>query len=76
VDVRIGLTYTSKEVELQLDDDTDRAELQGRITEAIKAGTTIWFTDRKGRLVGIAAEKVSYVELGTASDDRRIGFGS
>jgi hypothetical protein len=76
VDVRIGLTYTSKEVDLQMADDTDRDALQADITDAIKAGRTIWLTDRKGRTVGIAAEKVAYVELGSPSDDRRIGFGS
>jgi hypothetical protein len=76
VDVRIGLTYTSKEVDLQLADDTDREALQADITDAIKVGRTIWLTDRKGRTVGIAAEKVAYVELGSPSDDRRIGFGS
>jgi hypothetical protein len=76
VDVRIGLTYTSKEVDLQMADDTDREALQADISDAIKVGRTIWLTDRKGRTVGIAAEKVAYVELGSPSDDRRIGFGS
>ena len=75
MDVRIGLTFTAKEVELQLDDETDVESLKAEITEAIKAGRTFWLTDRKGSQIGIAAEKVSYIELGTPDAARRIGFG-
>ena len=75
MDVRIGLTFTAKEVEIQLDDDTDAEALKAEITDAIKAGRTFWLTDRKGSQIGVAAEKVSYVELGTPDAARRIGFG-
>ncbi len=42
----------------------------------LKDGGTLWLTDRKGRQVGVAAEKLAYVEIGSPDDGRRIGFGS
>jgi len=34
----------------------------------------LWLTDRKGRNVGVPAEKIAYVDLGAEASDRRIGF--
>jgi hypothetical protein len=75
VDVRIGLTQTPKELEVQLDDDADPAGLRAQVDAALAAGTTLWLTDRKGRQVGVPAEKLAYVEIGSPDDARRIGFG-
>lgn len=76
VDVRIGVTQSPREISLEVADDTDRAALRAQIDAAL-AGTapTLWITDKKGREVGVAAEKIAYVELGTADGERRIGFG-
>jgi hypothetical protein len=76
VDVRIGLIQNGKEIELQLDDDADTATLREQVDAALKDGTTLWLTDRKGRQVGVSAEKLAYVEIGSPDDERRIGFGS
>ena len=75
MDVRIGLTQTPKELEVQLDEGTDPAEVKQQVDAAIAEGTTFWLTDRKGRQVGIPAAKLAYVEIGSPSDERRIGFG-
>jgi hypothetical protein len=75
VDVRIGLTQTPKELEVQLEDDADAGALRSQVDEALAAGTTLWLTDRKGRQVGVPAAKLAYVEIGTPEDGRRIGFG-
>jgi Protein of unknown function (DUF3107) len=75
VDVRIGMTQTPKELEVQLPEGSDPAELQKQVDAAISAGATLWLTDRKGRQVGVPAAKVAYVEIGSPSDERRIGFG-
>jgi hypothetical protein len=75
VDVRIGMTQTPKELEVQLPEGSDPAELQKQVDAAISAGTTLWLTDRKGRQVGVPAAKVAYVEIGSPADERRIGFG-
>jgi len=75
VDVRIGLTQTPKELEVQLDDDADAAALRKQVDAALAAGSTLWLTDRRGRQVGVPAEKLAYVEIGSPDDARRIGFG-
>jgi hypothetical protein len=76
VDVRIGLIQNAKELEVQLEDDADAGALRQQVDAALKDGTTLWLTDRKGRQVGVAAEKLAYVEIGSPEDGRRIGFGS
>ena len=76
MDVRIGLIQNGKELELQLDDDADTATLRDQVDTALKSGGTLWLTDRKGRQVGVSAEKLAYVEIGSPDDGRRIGFGS
>jgi hypothetical protein len=76
VDVRIGLTQTPKELEVNLEDGTDPATVRQQVDAALADGTTLWFTDKRGRQIGIPAEKLAYVEIGSPSDERRIGFGS
>ena len=76
MDVRIGLIQNPKELEVQLEDDADAAALRQEVEAALKGGGTLWLTDRRGRQVGVAAEKLAYVEIGSPDDGRRIGFGS
>ena len=76
MDVRIGLIQNAKELEVQLDDDADAGALRKQVDAALKDGGTLWLTDRKGRQVGVAAEKLAYVEIGSPDYGRRIGFGS
>jgi hypothetical protein len=75
VDVRIGVSQTAKELDVELPDDADPAALKKDIDAAIAKGTTLWLTDRKGRQVGVPAEKIAYLEIGRPDDGRRIGFG-
>lgn len=75
MDVRIGLTQTPKELEVQLDDDADASSLRQQVDAALADGSTLWLTDRKGRQVGVPAEKLAYVEIGSPDDGHRIGFG-
>jgi len=76
VDVRIGLSQTPKELEVQLEEGADPAALRSQVDAALKDGTTLWLTDRRGRQIGVPAEKLSYVEIGSPNEERRIGFGS
>jgi hypothetical protein len=76
VDVRIGLLQTPKELEVQLDEGADPAAIRSQVDAALKEGATLWLTDRRGRQIGVPAEKLSYVEIGSPSEERRIGFGS
>ena len=75
MDVRIGLTQTPKELEVQLDDDADAGALRTQVDAALAAGSTLWLTDRKGRQFGVPGEKLAYIEIGSPHDERRIGFG-
>jgi hypothetical protein len=76
VDVRIGVTHTPKEIEVELAEGTDADAVVAQIEEAIAGSGLLWLTDRRGRRVGIPASRVAYVELNTGSEDRRVGFGS
>jgi hypothetical protein len=75
VDVRIGVQYTAKEIEVDLGDASDTEAVQKQIDDVLTGDTKVlWLTDRRGRKVGVPAEKIAYVEVGTDSSDRRIGF--
>ena len=76
MDVRIGVTQTPREISLELADDLDRAEIKSRIDAALTGAVDVlWLTDKKGRDVGVPADKIAFVELGAAEGERRIGFG-
>jgi hypothetical protein len=76
VDVRIGVTYTPKEIDVEMADDTDADAVIHQVEEALSSEVgVLWLTDRKGRRVGVPASKVAYVEIDSASEDRRVGFG-
>ena len=77
MDVRIGITHTPKELEVEMPDDADRDKVGADIEKLLKTGDgVLWLTDRKGRRVGIPVVKVAYVEVGAPSSDRRVGFGA
>jgi hypothetical protein len=77
VDVRIGVSDTSKELNVDLDDDVDPDQVKADIEAAIVAGSgVLWLTDRKGRNVGVPAAKIAYVDVGSGSSDPQIGFGA
>jgi len=76
VDVRIGVTYSAREIELELADDADQGEVRGQVESALGGGpgAVLWLTDKRGRQVGVPADKIAYVDLGAAGSERRIGF--
>lgn len=77
MDVRIGVTYTPKEIEVELGDDADRDQLRKDIEGALANGEgVLWLTDKRGRTVAVPSAKVAYVEIGSPSDERRVGFSS
>jgi hypothetical protein len=75
VDVRIGVTYSSKELELAMADDSDPDTLREQVEKAVSSGDMLWLTDRRGRQIGIPVDKLAYVEVGSPELSRRIGFG-
>lgn len=75
MDVRIGVTYSTKEIDIEMPDDADRTKLRSEIEKALADDDSVlWLTDRRGREVGVPADKVAYVEIGSNEGDRRIGF--
>jgi hypothetical protein len=76
MDVRIGVTYSPKELDLELDDDTEAAAVRSQVESALGGGeaSVLWLTDRRGRQVGVPVTKIAYVEIGAPGADRRIGF--
>lgn len=77
MDVRIGVTYSVREIEVQLDDATDRAALRSQIDEVLASkDRVLWLTDKKGREVGVPSGKIAFVELGATADERAFGFSA
>jgi hypothetical protein len=76
VDLRIGVSQTAKELEVELPSETDPDAIKADLASALGDGGTFWVTDKKGRQIGVPAEKIAYVEIGSPDEARRIGFGS
>jgi hypothetical protein len=77
VDVKIGVTYTAKEIDVEMPDDADRDKVVKDIENALaNESGVLWLTDKRGRTVGIPASKVAYVDIGTVARDRKVGFAS
>jgi hypothetical protein len=75
VEIRIGVTYSPKEIEIDLADDVSGDDLVGQISASMgEEGAMLWLTDKKGRRVGIPTAKLAYVEIGAPRSDRRVGF--
>jgi Protein of unknown function (DUF3107) len=76
VDVRIGVTHAPREINVEMDDGIDRQKLKADVAAALADDDAVlWLTDKRGRDIGIPSSKVAYVEIGTADNDRKIGFG-
>ncbi len=77
MDIRIGVIHTSREIEVEVGDDANRDELMDDIDATLgRPEGVLWLTDRRGRRVGVPVARVAYVEVGVASEDRRVGFGA
>ena len=74
MDVRIGVTQTAKELDIELPTDADPEAIQADFAKALADSGVFWLTDKEGRQVGVPAEKVAYLEIGRPDDGRRIGF--
>ncbi len=75
MEIRIGVTYSPKEIEIDLDDELAGDALVEQITASVgDENAMLWLTDKKGRRVGIPTAKLAYVEIGAPRSDRRVGF--
>lgn len=77
MDVRIGVVQSPKEIEVEMPDGTDAEKLKKEIESALGSENgVLWLTDRKGRRVGVPSPRIAYVELSSATEERRVGFGT
>lgn len=75
MEIRIGVTYSPKELEIEMDDDAAGDALVEQISASVgEERSMLWLTDKKGRRVGIPTAKLSYVEIGAPHSERRVGF--
>ncbi len=76
MDIRIGIVQSMKEIDIELPEDADRDQVIHQVEEALDNEKVLWFTDRKGRRVGVPAARIAYVEVGSPKSERVVGFGS
>lgn len=78
MDVRIGVIHSPRELDLELPDDASADEVARLVETTVRSGdgAVLWFTDRKGRRIGVPADKVAWVEIGSGGERGRIGFGA
>jgi hypothetical protein len=69
--VRIGISTTDKLLELEVEDAT---AFKQEMERAVEEGGMGWFTDSKGRTVGIPARSVAFIEMEDSDGDRTVGF--
>ena len=75
MDVRIGITQSMRELEVDLGDEVVRETLKADIAAAMANDDGIlWLTDKKGREIAVPTARISFVELGSADAPRNIGF--
>lgn len=71
--VRIGVADTDKVLEVEVDDPKD---FKKEIDRSVSSGGMAWFTDSKGRTVGVSAKNVAFVEIDDAEQATRVGFAA
>jgi hypothetical protein len=75
VNIRIGITDSPRELEVELAEDTDRAALRSQVDAALLEGKgVLWLTDRRGNEIAVSAGRLAYVQLGSDSAKRSMGF--
>jgi len=76
VQVRIGVIYSPREIEVDVATD-DADEVTADIEKVLNGDTPIlWLTDRRGRRIAVAADKITFVEIGSETGERRVGFSA
>ena len=73
--VKIGGVYTAHEMGVETDEDA--STVSSTIDSVFSNGDAmLWLTDNKGRRVGVPADKIAYVEVGSDAGARQVGFGT
>ena len=74
MEVRIGVVYSAKELSVEIEGKAE--DVVAAVEASLKNGSPIvWLSDKKGRRIGVPADKIAYVELAEEDPTKRIGFG-
>ena len=77
MEIRIGVVHTAKEIDVDLGSDADASEVTSKVDKVLTGGEPVlWLTDRNGRQVGIPANRIAYIDIGSPESKSRIGFGA
>lgn len=75
MDIRIGISESARELDIEADDSATQEEVEKVISDAITSGELmVWFLDRKGKKIGVPTNKIAYVEIGPNKSERKVGF--
>jgi hypothetical protein len=69
--VRIGISTTDQLLEIEV---VDAKTFQKVMERALAEGGVGWFTDSKGRTVGIPARSVAFIEMEDSGEGHTVGF--
>jgi len=75
MEVKLGVTYSPKELVVEIDDSSDSVV---RAVDQVITGDArmLWLVDAKGRRVGVPTDKLAYIEIGEDKSGKRVGFAS
>ncbi len=76
MDVRIGISQTPKELEVELGDEILREDVLAQVTAELAGDGVLTLTDKRGKTIVVPVAKVAYVEVGASTEGRRVGFGN
>ncbi len=79
MEIRIGVIQSPREIEIDMGDDVDGEKLIEDIQEAMSGDSDanmLWFTDRRGKRIGVVTERLAYVEVGPTGEQRHVGFSA
>jgi len=65
VEVRIGVQFAARELVVESSEDLSVVEAQ--IAQAVNEGGVLSLTDAKGKKVFVPADKIAYIEIGSAA---------
>ena len=69
--VRIGISNTEKLIELEV---SDAKVFKKEIERAVQDGGLGWFTDTKGRSIGIPSKNFAFIEIDDLDEQPQVGF--
>jgi len=77
VEVRIAVTHAPREITVDVGDSVKGDDLIEEIRAAMAGESQmLWFTDRRGKRLGVPVDKLAYVEIADSESERRVGFSA